>query len=329
MKKQIRDEILILSDNRPGNLSQSIGLAQELGFDYKIITLTYNFLVFLPNFLLQNSTIHLSCESKKSLKNINYLPHRIISTGRRSAPVALHLKKQSKNQSKIIQIMNPNLSLKKFDFVILPQHDEIEKTASNNVITTIGSLTKINDNIINAESDKFSSWFSDIDNTKIALLVGGSSNKTIFTKESAEKLAKLASRVTKNMNATLLVLNSRRTSDEITETLKSNLNCDFKFFDWKDLGSENPYLAIISYADFFIITGDSVSMISECCSSGKPVYIFDDQEISSPKHHQFHLDLFLNKYAKKLAVSTERLQNFPSKKLQETKRVAGIIRGRL
>ena len=47
----IKDEIWILGDNRPGTVSQGIGLAEEIGFDYKIINLTYNFLVLLPNFL--------------------------------------------------------------------------------------------------------------------------------------------------------------------------------------------------------------------------------------------------------------------------------------
>ena len=43
----IKDEIWILADNRPGTSSQAIGLAKEIGFDYKIINLTYSFFTLI------------------------------------------------------------------------------------------------------------------------------------------------------------------------------------------------------------------------------------------------------------------------------------------
>jgi len=322
----IKDEIWILADDRPGTASQGIGLAEEIGFEYKIIKLTYSFFAKLPNCFFSNSLLRLSPNCRKEIQEINYLPNLIISAGRRAAPIALFLKKQSGGQTKITQIMNPDLDFRKFDFVILPKHDGISAKKFTNVITTIGALTKTNEKLIIKEQKKFSSWFQNIEKTKIALLVGGSSGKTKFTKESAIKLAKSATEIANNMNATLLVLNSRRTEAELTDAIKSNLKCDFKFFDWRELQNENPYLAILGYADFFIITGDSVSMISECCSTGKPVYIFNEKEISAKKHKRFHENLFDENYAKKLVRNLKKLENFSSRKLQETKRVAAIIR---
>jgi mitochondrial fission protein ELM1 len=218
--------------------------------------------------------------------------------------------------------------LAKFDFVILPKHDEVDESKYSNVITTIGALTKVNDKIIASECEKFSSRFQNIHKKKIALLIGGSSNKTTFTAASAAKLAKISSEIANELDATLLILTSRRTGNELTESIKSNLDCDFRFFDWKDSQNENPYLAILGYADFFIITGDSVSMISECCSSGKPVYIFDEKEISSAKHRKFHHNLFAESCARKLPKYSKIEEDFVPKKLQETKRVTSIIRAK-
>jgi mitochondrial fission protein ELM1 len=325
----IKDEIWILGDNRPGTVSQSIGLAEEIGFDYKIINLTYNFLAFLPNFLFSRSMIRLTKDVKNKFQNLDYLPSIIISAGRRSAPVALYLKKLSDNRTKIVQIMNPNLNFNKFDFVILPKHDEADESAHSNLITTIGALTKTNEKSIAKERERFATWFAEIKKPKIALMLGGSSNKTKFTTDSGIELAQIISEICNNMDATLLVLNSRRSGDELSQAVKSNLNCDFKFFDWKETKNENPYLAILGYADFFVITGDSVSMISECCSTGKPVYIFDEQEISSKKHHKFHQNLIAENYAKKLSRNIYELEkNSSSKKLLETKRVANLIRAK-
>lgn len=324
--KNIKNEIWILADDRPGTYSQSVGLAEELDIKYKIINLTYSPLARLPNCVLSNSILRISSSSRQEISKLNYLPKIIISAGRRCAPIALSLKKQSRNQTKIIQIMNPNLNCKKFDFVILPKHDDIRKEEHSNLITTIGSLTKVNDEVIKKECERFSEEFSAITKSKIALLIGGSSKKTIFDEESAIKLTKIANKTAKNMDATLLVLNSRRTSDEITNAIKSNLNCDFRFFDWKENIEKNPYLAIIGYGDFFIVSGDSVSMISESASTGKPLYIFDDKNISSNKHRKFHQNLFDDNYAKNLENDTQILEDFEQKKLQETKRVASLIK---
>jgi mitochondrial fission protein ELM1 len=323
--KNIKDEIWILGDDRPGTLSQAVGLANELGFEYKIIDLTYSFFSSLPNCFLSSSLLRLSSQIKKNLRNFDYLPKIIISAGRRSAPIALSLKKESRNQTKIIQVMNPNLDFKKFDFVILPKHDGIAEEKFPNLVTTLGSLTKINKKIITEESEKFSSWFQNDGKTKIALLVGGSSKKTKFTKESAIKLARTSSAIAKNMDSTLFVLTSRRTDEELANAIKSNLKGNFRFLDWKEFADQNPYLAILGHADFFIISGDSVSMISECCSTGKSVYIFDEKNISSAKHQKFHQELITKNYAKKLTKNLTSLKNFSDKKLQETKRVAAII----
>lgn len=324
----LRDEIWILNDSRPGTISQSIGLAEELGIEYKIINFSYSFFAKIPNFFLSSSGLRLTKKSRQEFKNLNHFPRLIISAGRKSAPIALFLKKLAKNHNKIAQIMNPNLNLKKFDFVILPKHDKIDEKKFPNVISTIGSLTRINENLIAQEHQKFSSWFGDIKKPKIALLVGGASKKTKFEISSAEKLAKLSSKIANNMEASLFVLTSPRTDENLANAVKSNLYGNFKFFDWRKLGEENPYLAILAYADFFILTGDSVSMISQCCSTGKPVYIFEEKEISAKKHHNFQQNLIAENYAKKLLKNLAILENFLPKKLQEAKRVAGIIRNK-
>ncbi len=322
----LRDEIWILSDNRPGTFSQAVGLAEKIGLEYQSVNLDYNIFAKLPNFILGKFPIHLKNKSKIALKNSDIFPRIVISAGRRSATAALYIKKISQKKTTAIQIMNPDLDFKKFDLVILPKHDGLSDNKSKNLITTIGSLTKIDDKIIATESEKFTSWFSEITKIKIAILIGGSSTKTIFDQKSAEKLAKSANKIAKNMNAKLLIMNSRRTEDQITNSILQNLDCDFDFFDWKSHQTENPYLAILGYADFFIVSGDSVSMISECCSSGKPVFIFDSGEISSAKHRKFHQELIANKYAKRLEINQEFLQNFFPQKLQETKRIASFVR---
>ncbi|MBU6140969.1 MAG: mitochondrial fission ELM1 family protein [Proteobacteria bacterium] len=321
--KNVQNEAWILTDKRPGTAAQAIGLAEEIGLKYKIINLDYSAFSSLPNIFLSESLLRLTADSKKKILKSDYLPSHVISAGRRSAPIALYLKKESKSQTKIIQIMNPNLDFKKFDFVILPKHDEVSAEKFPNLITTIGALTRVDEKRLASESEKFPELKKNT-KTKIALLVGGSSNKTKFTAESVKKLAKISSDLAKKMDATLLVLNSRRTGKELNEALKSELSGDVQFFDWEEVKEKNPYFAILNCADFFVITGDSVSMISECCSTGKPVYIFDEAEISSEKHRRFHEELVAQNYAKRF-LGDSVLENFSPQKLCETARVAKLV----
>lgn len=328
MSKEIRNEIWVLADNRPGTASQAIGLAKELQLPTKIFQLHYSPLVALPNFFLKSSLLRLAKSCREEIEAMPYLPNLVISAGRRAAPIALAIKKISKSDSRIIQIMNPNTSFhgnfSAFDLVVLPKHDGIDEARFNNVATTIGSLTRIDENLLQDELKKFS--FTKSEKPKIALLIGGTSKNTLFTAASAAKLVQAASQIAKNMNAELLALNSRRSGVHITKILRDELCGNYQFFDWDEVKNNNPYLAILAAADFFIISGDSVSMISEACSTGKPVYIFDEERISSEKHRKFHDELCSKNYATKLVDSVTSLKNFSSNRLEETKRISSIIR---
>lgn len=51
--------------------------------------------------------------------------------------------------------------------------------------------------------------------------------------------------------------------------------------------SPNPYRAALALGDAFLATADSVSMVSDACSSGKPVVVLQDPGNSTPKHARF------------------------------------------
>lgn len=323
MSQDQKNKILILADDRPGTSSQAIGLAEETGWPYQVIKLEYGLLSILPNLFFSDSIFRLTKKSRSQISQIKTKPKIIISAGRRAAPIALYLKKKLRSDSKVVQIMNPNIDFKKFDLVILPEHDSIKNQSHPNLVTSIGALTRVDQKRLEEESKKFPE-LQKINKRKIALLVGGSSKKTSFEIDSIKKLADLASNFANKKNAKLLVLNSRRTSGELTSNLKSSLKCDFDFFDWNLVKENNPYFAILANADAFVITGDSVSMISECCSTGKPVFIFDDKEISSKKHRKFHQSLFKKNIALSLEIKNfERENKFIS--LNETNRISKIL----
>jgi hypothetical protein len=325
----ISNEVWLIEDKRPGTFSQVLALAKEIcdqtGFIQKKIKVDYNFLAKLPNFLIKNSLIHVSSKTKLFLNNIQSLPKLIIGAGRRSATISLWLKNKFGEEVKNLQIMNPNLNFNKFDFVILPEHDKFSQKNSANILTTIGALNSINCNFSKQEEKKFFDCFLSKKKVTIALLIGGSGKNTNFNEESMLNLCLQINKITKEMDAQLLILNSRRTSENLNQIIKKSFDCVFNFFDWKIVKENNPYPFILKMADFFVITGDSVSMISECCSTGKSVYIFDEKKISSSKHKVFHQNLFDKNYARKLDKSMIKLEIFSPEILFESRRIAKVI----
>jgi mitochondrial fission protein ELM1 len=68
------------------------------------------------------------------------------------------------------------------------------------------------------------------------------------------------------------------------------------FYLWDGQGN-NPYTGILGAADYIITPGDSVSMMSEACYTGKPVYIFD-LDITKEKFLTFKNDLIQSSHAR-------------------------------
>jgi len=321
MNKQnpkIIPETWVIFDKRAGTLQQAIAVAELIGMPFKIITPEYSKLNALPNFILPASSLRIKRKNRLELKNITNYPKIIIGAGRKSANISCFIKNQAKLENiKIvnIHIMNPQMNFNFFDLIILPDHDKVNYH-HNNIVRINGAINNINRSNLEQAVIKFQQTplYQKIDlqaQNKIALLIGGSSKNSIFEPKSMQNLIEHSCKIAKEMSAQLLILNSRRTSNQLNEIIKSSLDGNYYFFDCndKDFNQNNPYLAILGIANFIIATGDSISMISEALNCGKAIYIFDEKKISTKKHRLFHQYLFKNKFANKFDKNIIKLES--------------------
>ncbi|MBA0596689.1 hypothetical protein Gorai_013499, partial [Gossypium raimondii] len=65
---------------------------------------------------------------------------------------------------------------------------------------------------------------------------------------------------------------SRRTPEKVSKILLKEFSSNPKVYIWDGEGP-NPHMGHLAWADAFVITADSVSMLSEACTTGKPVYV--------------------------------------------------------
>jgi len=314
----------VLVDNRIGNANQAIDLAEEIGEPFEIKQIEYNKFGRLPSSLLSLFPVHVKKSILKQLKK-EQLPEIIISSGRRTAALAVHLKKISNNNTKIIQIMRPNLEPKGFEIIILPQHDSFNYTLPN-VVRILGALTSVQKKLTK-EQPEFKNKYPDIKDF-IAVIIGGSSKNYKLTMQNAKLLADSLKSIADNHSLPLFISFSRRTPEKIKHYFEKNFSWPNVIYDPAST-DPNPYPAILGKAKYIISTTDSISMCSEAASTGKPVYVFCPPDFKLKKHNFFIQQLVDLGIVKRLESSTKYLEKYEYEPLSEIKKVADIIRKKL
>lgn len=315
--------VWLLLDDRMGSVSQAKGVAQALDatkFEVVEKKIEYNFFAGLPNCLKGASLLGVRSWSREAL--VAPFPDLVISASRRTATVARYLKQKSCGRTKIVQILHPGNAIDDFDFIFLPEHDR-HKKSNEKTFFVVGSPHKVTEKTLKEAKEKWQKTFDTLPKPLTALIVGGSIKKKPFTLENAATLVKEVKNFMVGKKGSLLITDSKRTGKEPRELILDALKDipSYKFV-WGDTG-ENPYLGYLACADNLIVTGDSVSMCSEACGSGKPVYIFSGENWLSPKHYRFMHSLIQNGYAMKLENAE---QNFtPREKLNSAKQIADKI----
>ena len=111
----------VLVDDRPGNSTQSIGLADGLGWPYQIKKLCLRPLARLHNRLLGASRAGVDRARSSPLEPP--WPELVIAAGRRTAPVALWIREQSAGRTRLVQLGRNGADLAElFDLAVTPAY---------------------------------------------------------------------------------------------------------------------------------------------------------------------------------------------------------------
>lgn len=335
-------EVWALTDDKPGHNAQVVGVCDALGMQYSKKKVVYNEKSAWPNFLKFNG---LSTIDKKSSDNISPpWPDIIVSCGRRAAPVAVSIKKLAKKSGKncyATHMMWPGLIYNKFDLVAIPEHDKIPAIFSNSrkILRTLGAPNLITKDFLLQEYKIWSRTLGELPTPKISILIGGDSKKTSFTMKHAKELLDLLTDIIAGLKASVLVTTSRRTDKNVSKFLKEELTRRIgRHLYFHEFGASraNPFFAFLQISDLIIATGDSISMCSEACSTGTPVFIYSPEGNAPIKHRRFHKSMFEKGFAKPFDEKSKNLilrnfftSRFSGKHLATSKVIADKIKADL
>lgn len=195
-------------------------------------------------------------------------PKLLIATGRHSVAASLLIKRLSDGYTRTVQIQNPVISARHFDLVVVPRHDRLKGA---NVIATRGALHRVTRERLWEGAKRLLPRIKQLARPYIVVLIGGTNAAYRLEEAEMTALATQLAACARAMSASLLITPSRRTGDDNVSILKEKL-ADVPYFIWEGEG-ENPYFGMLGLADFIVPTSDSVNMISEAASTGKPVYV--------------------------------------------------------
>ena len=162
-----------------------------------------------------------------------------------------------------------------------------------NTLVVIGTPHRITEERLRTEKIKWEKTLGKLQKPRVALLVGGTTKGKEFTIDMDHALIKSVSALNPG---SVMTTTSRRTPIKIVDLLNKKLPKNRFFYRFGDK-AENPYFGLLAWADIIVVTGDSMSMCSECCGTNKPVYIFAPPGMVSEKHARFHKSLYEGKYA--------------------------------
>ncbi|MCA9472534.1 MAG: mitochondrial fission ELM1 family protein [Nitrospirales bacterium] len=266
--------VWVLTDDRPGNTTQSLGLADSLGWPYEVKRLDFTPLARLHKIhegLIGSTTLCLNLKTSSPL--VSPWPDVVICAGRRPAPIARWIRSQSRGRTKLIQLgRKGSQAVAQGDITIAPAYCRM--WPHDHHIETLAPLNRVSDQQLESAAREWSELYHEAARPYVVLLVGGSTVRSVFDEGVARQLGKDVRAFSEKIGGTVHAVTSRRTGQKATDALCEGLGPHVLVRRWEPGHSPNPYWGYLSVADLIIVTGDSESMVGESVSVGKPVYIY-------------------------------------------------------
>jgi len=264
--------VWVMMGHKAGDNSQVLALAEALGVPFEIKRFVYKPYELVTN-LLCGPTLTGTVKSQCSPLEAPW-PDLIISAGRRNEPICRWIQQQAKGQRvRLVHLGRPWAKIERFDLVVTtPQY---RLPIRPNVLQNKTPLHRVTQERLRREADEWATRLGHLPKPYVAVMIGGSSGPYSFDHKAAVRLARQASELAAAKGGSLLITTSARTPAPTIDTLEEHITCPSHLFRWSKDAKENPYFAFLGLAESVVVTGDSMSMLTEACATRKPVHIFD------------------------------------------------------
>jgi mitochondrial fission protein ELM1 len=300
----------VLNDGRSGHLNQSLAVARQIqtarttqGYkmeDTRIVVRDVRYSSGLKRAALTISGAFSSWRCHGCMACMRYCLEResceglmktycdfVVSCGSGLAPVNAFMARE--NNAKNIVVMSPGIvGLGKFNLAVIPRHDR--PRPAKNVVATELAPNLIDEGTLKLKAETFAAALGlKRERRRIGLLVGGDTPEFTLSVELMNRVADGIISAAETLEAELLVTTSRRTPKAVEtlmkDRLKGNPRCKLLVIANED-NPEGAVAGILGLSDVVVVSGESISMVSEAVSSSRPVIVFglDRRKARASKH---------------------------------------------
>ena len=306
---------LLLTQGMHGMISQVEGLAKALDIDFTHhkVELKNIWKLIPPKFTPISQNVY------KKIEDNDF--DLIISCGRKSVIPSIHLKSISKKKVFNIHIQDPKIDFNHFDFIVAPEHDGIN---GENVINTKGAIHYLSEKEIEENKDYLKSFIKHDERKVWCLIMGGPTKYYDYSTKNMKHIFSMFYKLMKKYDFQLVVIPSMRTPINTIHYAKEFFGENHTVIMNVD---KKAYLSALALSENIVVTCDSSSMISEAALTGKPIYVANILPKKNDKRFQRFRNLF-----RELNITRnlgEEIENWNYEKLDETNRVAKIIKEKI
>ncbi|KAI3704197.1 hypothetical protein L1987_74412 [Smallanthus sonchifolius] len=186
-----------------------------------------------------------------------------------------------------LYIQHPRSHLSRFDLVISPHHDYYPLTPEGKKqipcglllvnlleemwwvgqrVLTFGALHQIDSDALQCAASAWHDELASLCKPLLVVNIGGPIRHCRYGADLARQLTTSLMNVLPTCGS-IRISFSRRTPRQVSEILVKEFHNHPKVYIW-DGQDPNPHMGHLAWADAFVITADSVSMLSEACTTG-------------------------------------------------------------
>ncbi|XVE75926.1 hypothetical protein DITRI_Ditri12bG0130800 [Diplodiscus trichospermus] len=200
-------------------------------------------------------------------------PLLVVASGRDTISVASCIKRLARENAFIVQIQHPRSRLNRFDLVITPRHDYYPLTPhaqrqipwflqrwitpreppDRHVVLTVGALHLADSAALRSAASVWHDELAPLPKPLLVVNIGGPTSSCQYGVDLAKQLTAMLQNVLWSCGSVRISF-SRRTPEKVSEILLKEFSTNPKVYIWDG-------------------EADSVSMLSEACATGKPVYV--------------------------------------------------------
>ncbi len=269
--------VWVVDYHKPGHSTQSLGLADAIGWPYQVKRLQFRWPAYLARGvarllgLTEATDAGLAPDSRAML--LPPWPDLVIATGWRPATIARWIRNRSRGRSRVVLLGRKGAALAQGDDILIScRHFKLP--AHPRRIETLIPPHRITSAELQQAGHKWQSLFEGAAAPRIGLLVGGTTELHCLDETAATELGRSVAAFAATAGGSVFAVTSRRTGAAATNALKQALGPDAFLHAWRREDPANPFTGILAVPEILVVTGDSESMIAEAVSTGKPVYIY-------------------------------------------------------